>query len=64
MSTGKDKLGRGRALRDAAARAAGNKGLSLPPGWHLDKDGFPVKGEVKGDTVVHSPVARRASRRS
>ena len=64
MSARKDKLGRGQALRDAAARAAGNKGLSLPPSWHFDKDGFPVKGEVKGDAVVQTRVARRGAGRS
>src|SRR5512132_3970334 len=50
MSARKNDPGRGQALRDDAARAAGNKDLSLPPGWHLDKNGFPVKGRGNGDT--------------
>jgi hypothetical protein len=46
-------------VRSDAARAAGNRDLSLPPGWHLDKLGFPVKGGGKGDTVIHTHVLRR-----
>jgi hypothetical protein len=60
MSARKNKRRRGQASRDDAARATGNKDLSLPPGWHLDKDGFPVKGGGKGDAVIHTHVSRRA----
>jgi hypothetical protein len=52
MSAHKNRLRRGQALRDDAARAAGNRNLSLPPGWHLDKHGFPFKGGGKGDAVM------------
>jgi hypothetical protein len=60
MSARKNTPGRGQALRDDAARAAGNKDLSLPLGWHLDKDGFPVKGRGKGDTEEPGSVPARA----
>jgi hypothetical protein len=56
MSAPKNNPERGQALRDDAARAAGNKDLSLPPGWHLDKDGFPVKGRGKGDAEERGSV--------
>ena len=59
MSAHENRLRRGHALREDAARAAGNKNLSLPPGWRLDKDGFPVKGGGKRDTMTQLP--RRAS---
>jgi hypothetical protein len=60
MSARKNDPGRGQALRDDAARAAGNKDLSLPPGWHLDKDGFPVKGRGNGDTEERGSIPARA----
>ena len=59
MFARKNNPRRGQALRDDAARAAGNKDLSLPPGWHLDKDGVPVKGRGKGDPAKRAHVARR-----
>jgi hypothetical protein len=64
MSARKNDPGRGQALRDDAARAAGNKDLSLPAGWHLDKDGFPVKGRgSNGDTEERGSIPARARRK-
>jgi hypothetical protein len=60
MSARKNNPRRGQALRDDAARAAGNKDLSLPPGWHLDKDGVPVKAGGKGNTEEPGSVPPRA----
>jgi hypothetical protein len=37
---------RGQALRNEIARQS-NPDLSLPKGWRLDKDGFPVKGHTR-----------------
>ena len=60
MCARKNDPGRGQALRDDAARVAGNKDLSLPPGWHLDKDGFPVKGRGNGDAEERGSIPARA----